>query len=1084
MNLSSSSRSITRIEGPPGSGKSRMLAREAVRLSVQDGVEPSEMILLAMSAANQKRLSRYLRQEAKGAGLGEFSAAVKMLDTWLLSLLNRDAGGQEPWVLLTEVETRLVVMELLQTRLSETDLWYRAAQGSALAALATDFIRQCQLQGVSPREVGTNAPSSGRPALLAGVYEAFEQATERSRLVTYPQLIGKARHLPEQALSGLPKVILLDEAQELSSAHYEFFRRLSVHLVLAGNEKLSIRSYRGANPELFQSAFQDAPTTILVQQAAMRNNTAILTLLNGFLPQPVWEEQSPDLEQLKQMVRFGYYDDPEQEALALADQMIAFVGNQFVGSPQSESDSCVAQWEDCVVLLRSARYKPHLIHAFTQRNIPFFDAMLSDEALEIQRGLFDLLQIFIGWERIQLEPGHFGDSGRLSRYWDGVSLSVAEREAFIQGNNWHLTRWLEACLQGETQSAALGELRQTQAETRVWALPGWLDPYQTTPAIREAIGQLLALYGNWLTEQSPVLLMAQAVTRLLPEQPPLESSEERPLPASFQGFHDALAQLAERYQRATGKPISLSQLLAHYVALWEAEPTAASGKPAGVRLRSIPQVQGEAFAWVAIPFLVGEEFPYRREMPELLTPEDWQSLGVAEFASINESEERRLLAVGMSRATQQLVLTAHRREDSASAASDMDTVLPSSFYVALLAEKRRLLGNPSPVLVCECHTKPTSATACDIQHGASDMALNPDADVQTESPFARYIGKSAWADLEAQEAEPVFDADAVLTTSPTAISTYMKCPRQYYYRHLLGLPSKGTVSASLGTLVHKVMELFNSQTQPGEYTVERLTDLAEALFCFETEPNRFHLAGYGERERRELTEMSRLAVDALRVRLLASIADLKDKGYFDRYGTMKAVYAERELREVEIDGIARCRFKGKMDAVIQLADGHWEVIDYKTYGASKYATQWDACDQNFQKVLEPLPDDADLSHAERFVGQMSAAYPVDYQLPLYYLACRQDPLFQGQLEGVSLQLVRPQFPKNANQGAIRLGISATDLEAKRTQLVADIQQYVVNPILGSPVFQADPASGDACGYCAYAAICEGSQSDALTEDGE
>jgi CRISPR/Cas system-associated exonuclease Cas4 (RecB family) len=369
-----------------------------------------------------------------------------------------------------------------------------------------------------------------------------------------------------------------------------------------------------------------------------------------------------------------------------------------------------------------------------------------------------------------------------------------------------------------------------------------------------------------------------------------------------------------------------------------------------------------------------------------------------------------------------------------------------------------------------------------VHHGAGQVVLNPDADVQTESPFARYTGQSVWATLEAQQAEPVFDDDFVITTSPTAISTYMKCPRQYFYKHLLGLPEAGTVSASLGTLVHKVMEVFNSQTQPGAYTMERLIDLAEALFVFDSDANRFHMAGYGERERRDLTEMSPLALTNLRTRLLASIEDLKNKGYFDRYGSMKAVYAERELREVEIEGIERCRFKGKMDAVIQLADGNWEVVDYKTYGTSKYASKWDSCEKNFQKILEPLPDESGLSHSERFADKMSAAYPIDYQLPLYYLACRQDPLFKDKLEGISLQLVRPQFPKDAGQGAIRLGVSAQDLETKRAQIVADIQNFIVNPLLGSQSFQADPASHTACGYCAYAEICEGAQAE--DESGE
>lgn len=1071
VTLSSASRSITRIEGPPGSGKSLLLAREAVRLQVQDGLPPQGILLLAVSGANKKRLQRYLKQEIQKAGLAESEISVMTLDDWLLSLLNSAQLEGEPWVLLTELEVRLIIAELLQSKIQDSDLWYLAAQGTSLAGLVTEFIRQCQLQGLSPKQLKEKAQSE-RICLLAEVYESLERLTTQSHLITYPQLIQQVALLSAQDLTVLPQVLLIDEAQELSQAHYEFLDRLPASLVLAGNEKLSIRSYRGAQPNQFQKFFENQPVAVQVQQASMRGNTATLALLNGFLPQAVWEEQSSNLEQLKQNIQFGYYEDPEQEALALADRIIAFVGSQQVGNRPS-------QWEDCVVLLRSAHYKQQLVNAFTQREIPFFDMKFSDETLQIQRGLFDLLHIFTGWESLQLTVGRFDTEESLGHYWKQLSLSTADREAFIQNNNRYLIRWLETVVQDEEQGHVLSQLRQEDSGSLEWGLPKWLEHNQTAPVLLDALRKLIALYESWLAERLPLLLFVQAVRLLSPNLLPNEADENFAIPEDLIGFQDALTQLAGRYQKATGKTITLQKILDHYASLWDAGSPTETAKSTGVRLRSIHQVQGEEFAWVAIPFLVSGEFPYRREMSELLGDEELALLGLQFQSGISETEERRLLAVGMTRATHQLILTAHCRED---VTNTVETVLPSPFYIELLAEKRRLLGNTSPVLICDCHSKLTLPESCDIHHGAGQVVLNPDADVQTESPFARYTGQSVWANLEAQQAEPVFDDAFVITTSPTAISTYMKCPRQYFYKHLLGLPEAGTVSASLGTLVHKVMEVFNSQTQPGAYTVERLIDLAEALFVFDSDPNRFHMAGYGERERRDLTEMSPLALATLRTRLLASIEDLKNKGYFDRYGSMKGVYAERELREVEIEGIERCRFKGKMDAVIQLADGNWEVVDYKTYGTSKYASKWDSCEKNFQKILEPLPDENGLSHSERFADKMSSAYPIDYQLPLYYLACRQDPLFQGKLEGISLQLVRPQFAKDAAQGAIRLGVSAQDLEAKRVQIVADIQSYIVDPLLGSQLFQADPASLTACGYCAYARICEGAQ--ASDESGE
>lgn len=1043
--------SITRVEGPPGSGKSRLLTREAVRLQVQDGIPPGDLLILAVSRANQARLKKYLKTEALLAGLeSSLPIQVYVLDDWLLALLNQGLSAHEQWGLLSDLQTRMILSGLLHRCLAADDpLWHLAGQ-SSLSRLIADFIRQCELQNMSPEMISSKNSGNERLVLLSKVYEAFQTQCEEARLLTYPALIQRVLKLGAIHADKLPKVILIDEAQELSESHFQFLKSLPVALVLAGNEKLGIRSHRGGQPELFQTFFQNQPVATQVQQACMRGNPAILTLLNGLLPQSIWEAQAPELEQLVSMVRFGYHDDPEKEAMMLAVEIKRFV-------TQVRLEDREARYTDCVILLRSAHYKKHLWQAFELNEIPFHDEGLSADTLAVQRGLFDLFHILSGWESLGLTARHFETPEAL---WNpSPALKNSEKEALYEINNRHLIRWLEAVLMRDEQGAALRYLRTAEAEALLWGLPHWLNAESSPPAIVEALERLKAIYAGWLDNQDPVSLFRQGVETLVPQSLPDETEGEVNLSQELALFQTSLTQLAERYQKATGLPIGLKAILAEYTALWD-EVSLSLPQASGVRIRSIHQIQGEEFPWVAIPFLVSEEFPYRRDLPELLTSEVQGLLGEAFQLRFDEAEEARLLAVGMSRSTHRLILSCHKSEDGT---SGLKTVLPSSFFMSLYTERQRLLG-----LSDSEGLKPLWAMTQTTVKTLIGMGK------PVEQPTGQFQGKSVWAELPPQEQEPVFSPDFELVTSPTAMGTYMRCPRQYYYKHLLKLPEGGTAAASLGTLVHKVMEVFNSQTQPGGFTKERLRDLAEALFTFESDPNRFVMAGYGEREKRELSQMTPLSLSSLRIRLLASIEDLSDKGYFDRYASLKAVQAEKEIRDVAIDGIDRCRFKGKIDAVIQLADGNWEVVDYKTYGNSKYAAKWDLCEQNFRKILEPLPEEEGLSHRERFAGKMNSTYPIDYQLPLYYLACRQDAAYQGKLEGISLQLVRPQFPENAQQGAIRLEISARELDAHKDRMTQDIQDYIVNPILGSSHFPAMPGP-NACDYCAYAGICEGAQ---------
>ena len=48
--------------------------------------------------------------------------------------------------------------------------------------------------------------------------------------------------------------------------------------------------------------------------------------------------------------------------------------------------------------------------------------------------------------------------------------------------------------------------------------------------------------------------------------------------------------------------------------------------------------------------------------------------------------------------------------------------------------------------------------------------------------------------------------------SPSKINTYLKCPREFYYKYISKLPEKKTIHLFRGTLVHKVLEdLFRNK---------------------------------------------------------------------------------------------------------------------------------------------------------------------------------------------------------------------------------------------------------------------------------
>jgi ATP-dependent exoDNAse (exonuclease V) beta subunit len=530
-----------------------------------------------------------------------------------------------------------------------------------------------------------------------------------------------------------------------------------------------------------------------------------------------------------------------------------------------------------------------------------------------------------------------------------------------------------------------------------------------------------------------------------------------------------LERLNQHYQETFGRPLPLADILDGFSVLWDGVESVSAQAPetGSVRLLSIHQVQGEEFPFVAIPFLVAEEFPHTRNMPEVVSDAERQWLGVPLAYRIDEAEEARLLAVGMSRATHRLLLSCHEM--------DADSpVLPSGFYQRLLNQKRSILSAPVSAALCLASnmlTEQCDLTICHYHSANGEMQVGlQDVGLLENSLKNRYVGLSAWANLQKESPAPLFDTHEIVSLNASSMKTYMACPRQFYYRHVLRLPQPGSEAASLGSLIHRVMEVFNTQATTKPYTAERLKTLAEAMFLFQDDLDAFFAIGFQEDDLQTLRKLSPLSVEALRQRLLKSIHDLERKGYFERYRQPRQVQPEKRLEDFKLEGIERCRFSGTVDALVQLADGRWDILDYKTF-RSAYSVGVDTCQKRFQETLDPLPEDEDLTHAERFASKMSGTYPKDYQLPLYYLACQQDPAYRGQLDSVALQIVRPGFADNPAQGAIRLEIPAEAIETNKQQLIEDIQRYIVDPILDSEAFQTNP-NRMACGSCGYYGICD------------
>lgn len=334
---------------------------------------------------------------------------------------------------------------------------------------------------------------------------------------------------------------------------------------------------------------------------------------------------------------------------------------------------------------------------------------------------------------------------------------------------------------------------------------------------------------------------------------------------------------------------------------------------------------------------------------------------------------------------------------------------------------------------------------------------------------------SLWALLPAQAPEPLFIEDESLPLTASALKLYLECPRKFFYQHLLGLPGEESEAANLGSIIHSLMEVFNRRFGERPYTPETLRELAHRFFDVETPVEDLKQLGFPSREIRRVQALDPLARHDLQKRLLASIEDLAQKGYFNQ--PLQSLQVE-EAFEFTVTALPGCQVKARIDALLEHPDGTWDIVDYKFYGPDRFSLRDPAkLAERLLSACEPLPN-GDLPHRERF--KTSDAKPRDYQLPLYYMATQQDARFQGKIRQLALQIIRPPLPENPKQGAIRVAIDAVELEERIPQLLQDLQQYIVEPIRQGEALAICP--GRHCLQCGYLSLCEAKGQLELLED--
>jgi RecB family exonuclease len=208
---------------------------------------------------------------------------------------------------------------------------------------------------------------------------------------------------------------------------------------------------------------------------------------------------------------------------------------------------------------------------------------------------------------------------------------------------------------------------------------------------------------------------------------------------------------------------------------------------------------------------------------------------------------------------------------------------------------QRLLAACTPLQREIFQTSTLDETLLAAERGPDEEGVTPRPAVANpiQSPFARREEPSLQAFLPRR-------GDGVVL-SASDIDTYRACPLRYKFARVLKIPSPQTLHQRFGIAVHQVLERYHASEHT---TLEQMMDLFEACW---------RRGGFGESEQeRELHGKARAALVLYHRHLEAHEAE---PVWFERSFSFK---------------LGPHHLRGRVDRVDKLADGNYEMIDYKT----------------------------------------------------------------------------------------------------------------------------------------------------------
>jgi len=891
---------IATVIGSPGSGKTTCLKARFLYL-VDKGAKPEQIVVIAQTRDSANLYRDQLALELQGATAGPVAKTLTSLAFSVLVDRSRKLNAPTP-TLLSGSEQDAMLQDILKNQ--DPGIWPKQFDNTvrSLTGFRTelrDLIAVAIEHGITPEKLSQLAQQQNVSQWQAAsiCYQQYLELQNSAELQKYDSasllreaasVVAGSDNVPGSITSI--KSLLVDDAQELTPAAAEFIFALTKRgagVSFFGDPDVATLSFRVANPKAM---------TVLAERIAKSKSITAETI---YL-QPSHQIRPPEISMALAKVssqievaragrqRKGLNASSREQAVG--DGLVARVFRSrtdelayLAGELRRRHLFDGVAWSNMALVARSRPELDALALLLSSQSVPV-RVTGSASALKADHAAGELLQLaavclsddpvnIAQAERLLTSEVCGLDALSLLRFKrslrrvhqdseatsDELLLSVMAEPALISLVRSQEARKVEKFIRLMDETRQLAKEPEATTEAVLWNLISGTALMDRWVVASRGVSELAMQAGKNLDS---VMALFAAATRFTERNP-----ESRPL--DF-----VLDQLAREIPEDS---LALNNLSGEYVSLLT---------PSGLI--------GRSFDTVFLPGLIEGVWPNLKPRSSLLRAQALDALATGEIDNTSEltkselSGELRMFNKALGAARSKVLVTATDQEQEQisqflslvhGTIPEPESTIPRSFTLRSLAgDMRRDLA---------------SGTG-DNSELAMGLARLASANVPGSDPASWY------GLLPISTEEPLTDlASELVTVRPSQLESYLKCPLHWFLQNHGG--RSDSFSASLGTLVHEVLEVSSSSDLA---ELQKLTD------------SRWHSLEF---EADWLEDLGKRRVAKMLANLASYLKQFEDQG--------STVLAKEQNFRFEFDHV---RVQGQVDRIEKYENGTIMIVDLKT----------------------------------------------------------------------------------------------------------------------------------------------------------